>query len=74
LGGRKGIWPVKKLSGKVLEWLSAWGEVKICIWPGRWHCHALSLAPVNPDCFYLPGFTILAPDHLGSPGQNLEEL
>jgi len=23
LGGRKGIWPVKKLSGEVVAWLSA---------------------------------------------------
>jgi len=30
----------------------------------------LSLAPVNPDYFYLPGFTFLAPAHPGSPGQN----
>ena len=30
VGGRKGIWPVKKLSGGVLvAWLSAWGEVQI---------------------------------------------
>ena len=27
LGGRKGIWPVKKLSGGVLAWLSVWSEV-----------------------------------------------
>ena len=29
---------------------------KRCIWPSRCHCHSLSLAPVNPDWFYLPGF------------------
>jgi len=29
-----------------------------------------SLAPVNPDWFYLPGFTLLVPAHPGSPGQN----
>jgi len=33
LGGRKGIWPVKKLSGEVLAWLSVWSEVQTCIWP-----------------------------------------
>jgi len=30
----------------------------------------LSLAPVNPDWFYLPGFTFLMLAHPGSPGQN----
>jgi len=42
LGGRKGIWPVKKLSGVVLAWLSVWSEVQmICIW-SRWcHCHPI---------------------------------
>jgi len=39
----------KKLSGGVLAWLSAWGEVQICIWPSWCHCHLVSLAPVNPD-------------------------
>ena len=33
LGGRKGIRPVKKLSGGVLAWLSVWSEVQTCIWP-----------------------------------------
>jgi len=28
---------------------------KRCILPNRYHCHSLSLAPVNPDWFYLPG-------------------
>jgi len=31
--------------------------VQICISPSRCHCHSLSLATVNPDWFYLPGFT-----------------
>ena len=44
-----------------------------CMWPSICHCHSLSLAPVNPDWFYLPGFTFLVPAHPGSPGQNLEE-
>ena len=29
MGGRKGIRPVKKLSGGMLAWLSVWGEVQI---------------------------------------------
>ena len=33
LGGRKGIWPLKKLSGGVLAWLSVWIELQTCIWP-----------------------------------------
>ena len=46
LGGRKGIHPVKKLSGGVLAWLSVWSEVHTYIWP--WcHCHSLSLASVK---------------------------
>jgi len=38
---------------------SLWGEVQICIQPSRYHCHSLSVALVNPDWFYLPGFTFL---------------
>jgi len=29
-----------------------------------------SLAPVNPDWFYLSGFTFLVPAHPGSPGHS----
>jgi len=29
-----------------------------------------SLVPVNPDWFYLPGFTFLVPAHPGSSGQS----
>ena len=47
LGGRKGIRPVKKLSGGVLAWLSVWSEVQTCIWPSWCHCHSLSLASVK---------------------------
>ena len=47
LGGRKGIRPVKKLSGGVLAWLSAWSEVQTCMWPSWCHCHSLSLASVK---------------------------
>jgi len=39
--------------------------------PPSWcHCHSLSLAPVNPHWFYLPGFTFLVSAHPGSPRQN----
>ena len=48
-------------------------ELQICIWPSRCHCHSLSLAPVNPDWFYLPGFTFLVPAHPGGPGHIPEE-
>ena len=47
LGGRKGIQPVKKLSGEVLAWLSVWSKVQTCIWPSWCHCHSLSLASVK---------------------------
>ena len=47
LGGRKGIRPVKKLSGGVLAWLSVWSEVQTCIWPSWCHCHSLSPASVK---------------------------
>ena len=45
LGGRKGIRPLKNLSGGVLAWLSVWSEVQTCIWPSWYHCHSLSLQP-----------------------------
>jgi len=47
LGGRKGIRPVKKLSGGLLAWLSVWSEVQTCKWPNWCHCHSLSLASVT---------------------------
>jgi len=70
MGGKKGIQPAKKLSSGMLAWLSVWGEVQICTWPSRCHCHSISLAPVNPDWFYLPGFTFLVLAHSGSPKQS----
>jgi len=56
---------------KKLEWWGAGmviclGSGQICIWPSRCHCHSLSLAPVNPDWFYLSGTS--------SSGQIPEEL
>ena len=47
LGDRKGIRPVKKLSGGVLVSLSVWSEVQTCTWPSWCHCHSLSLALVK---------------------------
>ena len=47
LSGRKGIQPVKNLSGGVLEWLSVWSEMQTCIWPSWCYCHSLSLASVK---------------------------
>jgi len=60
----------KKLSDGMLAWLFVWVKVQIYIWPSLCHCHSLSLAPVNPDWFSLPGFTFLVPADPGSPGQN----
>ena len=62
LGGKKGIRPVKKLSGGVLAWLSVWSEVQTCIRPSWCHWHS---------CFgkIQIGFTFLVPVHLGSPGK-----
>ena len=42
----------------MLALLCVWVKVKICIWPNWCHCHWLSLAPVNPDWFYLPGLPL----------------
>jgi len=75
VGRQEGHPACKKLSGgmPLLARLSVWGDVQICIWPSRCHCHSLSLAPVNPDWFYLPGFTFLVPAQTGGPGQSPEE-
>jgi len=56
----------KKLSGGMLAWLSVWGEMQICICPAD-ATATLSLAPVNPDWSYLPGFTFLVSAHQDSP-------
>ena len=45
-------------------------ESKRRIWPSWCHCHSLSLAPVNTDKFYFPGFTFMVPAHPGSPRQS----
>jgi len=41
--------------------------VEICICPADALPLNVSFAPVNPDWFYLPGFTFLVPAHLDSP-------
>ena len=65
LGGRKGIRPVKKLSGGLLAWLSVWSEVQTCIWPIWCHCQSLSLAS-GKSRSVLPFWYRLT---LGSPGK-----
>jgi len=56
----------------MLVWLCVWVKVQICMWSGWCHCHSLSLAPGNPDCFYLPNFTFLVPAYPGNPGLSPE--
>ena len=66
LGSRKGIRPVKNLSGGVLAWLSVWNEMQACI------CLAqLMPLPLTVSCFskIQIGFTFLVLAHLGSPGK-----
>ena len=64
VGQQEGHPACKKLSVGVLEWLSVWSDVQICIWPSWCHCHSLSLASVKSR-LVLP----LVPAHPGSPGQ-----
>ena len=63
LGGRKGIRPVKNLSGEVLVWLSVLNKVQTCIWPSWCHCHSLSLASVKSSLvlpfWYRPTWVVL---------------
>jgi len=47
VGQQEGYPACKKLSGRVLTWLSVWCEVQTCIWHSWCHCHSLSLAPVK---------------------------
>ena len=54
LGSRKGIRPVKKLSGGLLVCLSVWSEVQTCTWSSWCHCHSLSLALVKSRILVLP--------------------
>jgi len=55
VGQQEGHLACKNLSGGVLASLCVWGKMQICIWPSWCHCHSVSLAPVNPDWFYLSG-------------------
>jgi len=65
LGGRKGIWPVKKT-----EW---WGAgVVICLELGAdLHMAQLMPLPLTVSCFskIQIGFSFLVPAHQGSPGK-----
>jgi len=65
LGGRKGIWPVKKT-----DW---WGAgVVICLEQGEdLHMAQLMPLPLTVSCFskIQIGFTFLVPAAPGSPGQ-----
>jgi len=47
VGWQEGHPACRKLSGRVLAWLSVWSEVQTCIWPSWCHCHSLSLASVK---------------------------
>jgi len=69
VGWHEGHPACKKLSGGMLAWLYVWVNMQTYKWPSWCHCHSLSLAPVNPDWFYLPGFTFLVPAHPHSPRQ-----
>jgi len=40
VGQQEGHPDRKKMSGGMLAWLFAWGEVQICIWPSQYHCHS----------------------------------
>jgi len=65
LGGRKGIWSVKKL-----EWRGT--GVVVCLEQGTdLHMAQLMPLPLTISCFskIQIGFTFLVPAHLGSPGQ-----
>jgi len=61
------------VSGGMLVWLRVCIKVQICIWPRWCHSHSRSVAPVNLDWFYFPGFTFLLPAHPGCPRQKPEE-
>jgi len=66
LGCRKGIRPVKKLSGGVLAWLSVWSEVQTCIIMAQLMSLPLTLSRFSKIQI---GFTFLVPAHTGRPGQ-----
>jgi len=47
VGRQEGHPACKKLSGRVLAWLSVWSEVHSCIRPSWCHCHSLSVVSVK---------------------------
>jgi len=51
------------VSGGVLAWLFVWGLFRFAHGPAD-ATATHSLASVNPDWFYLPGFTFLVPAQL----------
>jgi len=63
VGRQEGQPACKKLSCGC--WRGYLSRVQICTWPSRRHCHSLSIAPVNPDWFYIPDFHLSG---TGSPG------
>jgi len=64
LGGRKGIPPVKNLSGGVVAWLSVWSEVQmIWMWSSWCHYHPIISCTSNIQNGYL-----LVPAYPGCPG------
>jgi len=67
LGWQEGHPACKKLSGGMLVWLclGQGADLLAQLMPLPPCCHSLSLAPVNPDWFYLPDFTFMVPR---SPG------
>jgi len=70
LGGRKGIRPVKKLSGVVLAWLLL--LLLICLErDADLHMTQLMPLPLTVSCFskIQIGFTFLVPAHPGRPGK-----
>jgi len=60
LGGRKGIRPVKTEWWDAGMFMCQGADLHVAQLMSLPVCHSLSLAPVNPDWFYLPG--------AGSPG------
>jgi len=66
LGLRKSIWAVKKMSDKVLAWLSVWSEVQvICIWSSWCHCHPIISCFIKIQI----GLNFLVSAYPGCPGK-----
>jgi len=64
-GVRKSIRLVKKLSDKVLVWLSVWSEMPmIYIWSSWWYCHPIISCFIKIQI----GLTFLVPAYPGRPG------